>query len=432
MFRTFVVFVTLTLGSLPSVPAAERSIDSMRRVDRSNPPSRDEASQRQFIYRTEPHPAFGEKYTIVTDFSDATHLDALDRLARHRGGVVIRVDDLGALAGNADERQKLTASLRGASPKFVAIAPRWSSYRENMLLAMWQVLAALDDDPQLDAFPGLLLAANDRQFEALIDRSIQYSPQVSSAVRPFLVAQLTRESPPTNGRSLEKVQLLRDLFEQKGIATSNLLVRQFQAEPQSLQPSRKSRQWEVAMSAPRRVVDELPSPALEALNDSTLLVMFGHGVPGMTCSIDVNLFDKVRMDNKIVLSGSCYSAAPLESDFAPDRVGIDGSEIRNDRPRFAFRAIAGGATVVYGHMHENGGFPEMYPVLDAWMNGLTVGEAYQRQLNALLAWNDVPLNALTLRSKEEQNPRASRRKNGLLYVIIGDPALVPLAPMPAE
>ncbi|HEX4130613.1 MAG TPA: hypothetical protein VHZ24_11250 [Pirellulales bacterium] len=166
---------------------------------------------------------------------------------------------------------------------------------------------------------------------------------------------------------------------------------------------------------------------MSELDQATLLLMFGHGVPGMTCSLDVNLFDDVRMHDKIVLCGSCYSATPLFSDFDKPSQGDDGSPIRNDRPRFAFRAIANGATVVYGHMRINGGFPEMFPVLEAWMQGLTVGEAYQRQMNALLDWPwSFPRDRLVVPADGRRQPNALRGRSEYLYVIIGDPALVPL------
>jgi hypothetical protein len=85
------------------------------------------------------------------------------------------------------------------------------------------------------------------------------------------------------------------------------------------------------------------------------------------------------------------------------------------------RAVENGAVVVYAHMRENAGFPHLFPVLEAWMDGLTVGEAYQRQINALIAFHGSSADDLISRDVEASN--------GLLYVIIGDPALQPLAKM---
>ena len=76
------------------------------------------------------------------------------------------------------------------------------------------------------------------------------------------------------------------------------------------------------------------------------------------------------------------------------------------------RAVQNGAVVAFAHLRENAGFPHLYPVLEGWMNGLTVGEAYQRLLNALVAEGGIQPGA-----------------NPLLYVVIGDPALQPLEKM---
>jgi len=85
------------------------------------------------------------------------------------------------------------------------------------------------------------------------------------------------------------------------------------------------------------------------------------------------------------------------------------------------RAVENGAVVVYAHMAENAGFPHLFPVLEAWMDGLTVGEAYQRLINALIAFDGI--------SSDAQSARKVADTNGLLYVIIGDPALQPLVKM---
>jgi hypothetical protein len=422
-----VAALTLLAVSIAQPVAAEDLAGVMsRRVDREHRPSPELTRTRQFIFKTEAHPTIGDNYVVVTDLTSSEHLQALEKLARHHHGTVLKVDDLATIAGDAANRKALTDRLREASPRYVAIAPRWTSYRETMLLAMWQVLAELDTDPQdtdpqLDAFPGLLLAPTAQDFEALIERSIHHKPQASSDLRPFLIAQVSTEPAPVNGRAMQKVDWLRGMFEQQGLAAPSLLVRQFRAEPLSLPASTKSAAWGLDVSGPRQVLNELQSPIVNAMDEATLLILFGHGVPGKTCSLDVNVFDKVRMTNKIVLCGSCYSAAAPQSDFEND----DGPEIRNDRPRFAFRSIAGGATVVYGHMRENGGFPEMFPVFEAWMHGLSVGEAYQRQVNALMSWSDLRTEEVGLSREAAKDKRAERDRNELLYVVIGDPALTP-------
>ncbi len=421
MSRRFAALMSLAVSIAQPVAAEDLAGVMSRRVDREHRPSPELTRTREFVFKTQAHPTIGDNYVVVTDLTSSEHLHALETLARHHHGTVLNVDDLAAIAGDAAARKALTDRLREASPRYVAIAPRWPSYRETMLLAMWQVLAELDDDQQLDAFPGLLLAPTATDFEALIERSIHHKPQASSDIRPFLIAQVSTEPAPVNGRAMQKVDWLRGMFEQQGLAAPSLLVRQFRAEPLSLPASMKSAAWGLDVSGPRQVLNELPSPIVDAMDEATLLILFGHGVPGKTCSLDVNVFDKVRMTNKIVLCGSCYSAAAPRSDFESD----DGLEIRNDRQRFASRSIAGGAMVVYGHMRENGGFPEMFPVFEAWMHGLTVGEAYQRQINALMSWSDLRPDEVGLSPEAAKDKRAERDRNELLYVVIGDPALTP-------
>jgi hypothetical protein len=381
-----------------------------------------------FILKTQAHPTYGDAYVILTDHTEEAFLRPLQRLAEHRAGTILHVEDLANLYAHEGARDRLIAELRQAHPRFVAIAPRLQSYRENMLLGMWDVFASLGPDPQLAVFPGLLVAPNAQSFEALIEHSIHYQPQGQADLRPFVMGQVM-DSSPGGQRSLQKVGILSNLFDQHGCATPSLVIRGFRARlPEGSQPSKKL-QWDVSMAAPGQFVSELPPPAKRALDEASLLVMYGHGVPGMTCSLDVGAFHDVKMTNKLVLCGSCFSAYPPESDFPPMAGGPDGSRFRQDAERFLMRAIENGAVVTYGHMRENAGFPHMYPVLEAWMQGLTVGEAYQRQINAILAISGLAPQQLVLREGTSANATATQRRNQLLYAIVGDPALQPLERM---
>ncbi|HEX4132802.1 MAG TPA: hypothetical protein VHZ24_22400 [Pirellulales bacterium] len=220
---------------------------------------RDMYQTRRFTFRTKEHPPIGENYVVVTDHVSGRRLRSLEKLAEHRRGSVLRVGDLGLLADDPGMRDELANSLRSASPRFVAIAPRWPSYTENMLLSMWQILASFDDDPQLDAFPGLLLAPDEPEFEALVERSIHYKPP--NRLRPFLIGQITSEPPPINGRSLQKVTMLRALFESRLLIAPSLLVSTFDAEPLRSRPSTISQEWMVSAAAPRQPVARLPEAA---------------------------------------------------------------------------------------------------------------------------------------------------------------------------
>jgi hypothetical protein len=160
--------------------------------------------------------------------------------------------------------------------------------------------------------------------------------------------------------------------------------------------------------------------------------MYGHGVPGMTCSLDVTAFHDVTMTNKVILCGSCFSAYPPQSEFPAMPSGPDGSGVQNDRERFLMCAIGKGAVVAYGHMRQNSGFPHMYPVLEAWMNGLSVGEAYQRLINGIIDSQGFTAGEFVLREGPAANQAAVMRRNQLLYVLVGDPALQPLVRMTAK
>jgi hypothetical protein len=400
-------------------------LDSITRVDSKTRPSKDEMMRSCYIMKTKPHAVKGDAYVIVTDHTDDGYLKPLQRLAKHRGGVILPVEDLAALPKSRKAREELTTRLRKANPRFVAIAPRLESYREYMLLAMWEVLSTLDPDPQIDVFPGLLLAPDRQAFEALIDHSINYKSQDKATVRPFVMGQVVDAS-ASGQKSLVKVGIMSNVFAEYGCKTPSLVVRTFQAkQPEGSRPAREQ-QWEVTAKAPRQFVTELPPQAKQALDEASLLIMFGHGVPGMTCSLDVNAFHNVKMANQVVLCGSCFSAAAPESDFPAMARGADGSPIANKKERFVMRAVKNGAVVAFGHMRENEGFPQLYPVLESWMNGLTVGEAYQRQLNAIIELRGFRAGEFLPKDKNAENAMATMRRNGLLYVIIGDPALTPM------
>ena len=146
--------------------------------------------------------------------------------------------------------------------------------------------------------------------------------------------------------------------------------------------------------------------------------------------MQVEAFADVSLLNKVVLCGSCMSAAPTHSDFRKMAVGPDGSEVIADRKRFLMEAIERGAVVAYGHMRLNAGFPHLYPVLEAVIDGETVGESYQRLIDGLLRWTRLDPDELVLAKPDTDDEWAVMRRNQLLYILIGDPALRPLDPRP--
>jgi hypothetical protein len=287
-----------------------------------------------------------------------------------------------------------------------------------MLLGMWYVLTTLSNDQRLPVFPGLLVAPNQTAFRSLIDRSIHYHAQLAAGVHPFVMGQVLGPR-PSGQRSLQKVRMMRNLFTDYGCITHSLVIFAYSAIEMGVTVAPAPDQWQVAMSGPDDPIKTMPPAAQPALDDASLLLMFGHGSPATVCSLDDSAFRNVIMTDKTVMCGDCFSAAPDDSDALTPSPGAH--PIQEKGESFAMRAVENGADVVYAHMRENSGFPDLFPVLEAWMQGLTVGEAYQRQINAILALNSFSEDDLVSQNLADTND--------LLYVIIGDPALQPLAKM---
>ena len=95
------------------------------------------------------------------------------------------------------------------------------------------------------------------------------------------------------------------------------------------------------------------------------------------------------------------------------------------RPAFATQCVDQGAIVFFGHMRLSSGFPHLYPVLEQWMAGKTVGESYQQLINGIIGMRSYRSGKYII----PDPARAERRltQNTLLYVVLGDPALVPVA-----
>ena len=321
------------------------SVDALKHIERRGQLTPKEAQSRSYVLTTVAHAPLGDAYVVLTDQDAAWERD-LQRLADHHGGAIVRVEDLARLPKDQALRQELRVRLVAARPRYVAIAPRSTSYRENVLLALWEVLSTLDDDPQLDVFPGLLLAADEASLSALVDRSIRYQSRATKDLRPYIVGQVTDEQFDHGQRSLQKVKVLERDFTNSGITTSSLITHTYRA-PSPENDAAENRQWSIYPAGPGPLITTVPPPANNPLHESSLLLLFGHGVPGVACSLDVKLFREVRMSDKVVLCGSCFSAAPLESDFPGPRGQARACRHQGART-FVQCAIGGGAVAFYG------------------------------------------------------------------------------------
>ena len=305
----------------------------------------------------------------------------------------------------------------------MAIAPRLESFRENMLLGMWELLSTLDEDPQIDVLPGLLLASDAAGFSRLIDQSIRFRPLAATDIRPLAISQVRSNS---ETRSLQKAGVLRRHFAGYGHQTPVVAVYAQEADRAPRLPG--GQVWNLTAPGGGKFVKTFPDDLTQVLAGANLMIMHGHGIPGMSCSVDVAGLP-ADMSGKIVLTGSCFSAAPVKSDLpamrrAPGGYTLKPGAVVKPPQAFALGAVDRGAVVVFGHQRLSSGFPHLYPVLEAWVKGQTVGEAYQQLLNGLIELQGIRSGGFVIGKQPQQ--RRQPPQNRLLYVVIGDPALQPL------
>ncbi len=391
-------------------------IKDIPRVDRAHRPSQTAMRQKTYVLRTAPHPVAGDQYVILTDHKSNEYTEPIQRLANHRQGKIIQVDDLSTLHSQPTAFDSVRDQL--ADAKYVAIAMRKESFRENTLLAMWELLSTIDDDPQLDVQPGLLMASDGEAFASLIDRSISFETLAANDLRALLISQVNRSS---ETRSLQKAGILRKVFQQSDMNTSIVAIYGQQAVNAPKLPGQ--RVWNLTTLGQQTFVKTFSPPVATAMAESKLWIMHGHGIPGMACSVDIDGIPE-DIEGKIVLSGSCFSAVPWKSDLPKLREAPGGYSV-TQRDAFSIRAIDQGAVISFGHQRLSSGFPHLYPVLEAWMEGQTVGQAYQQLLNALIDFQQTKAGEFVI--SEDQTASRNLPQNRLLYVLIGDPALQPFS-----
>ena len=290
------------------------------------------------------------------------------------------------------------------------------SFRENMLLGMWEMLSTLDDDPQLDAYPGVLLASTPERFASLIERSIRYAPQSRQDLRPFAISQVPSLQ---ELRSLQKSGILRKLFaeQQRQLPTVGVYNSRSAAAPKL--PGGQF--WSYQSRGRADFLKTFPGESAKEFEQASLLIMHGHGIPGMSCGVDVDAIPD-NLAAKIIVCGSCFSAAPVQSDFPAMRQAPGGYGVEK-RDAFLLRAVDRGAVVAFGHMRLSQGFPHLYPVLESWLKGRSVGEGYQELINGIIELENRKSGEFVV----TKDPPSGRQppQNRLLYVVFGDPAIQP-------
>ena len=421
-------FLILCLLLVPrSIGAQELTIPAIKdvpRIDRSSPrPPITVLRNSAFALKLKSHPVVGSKYVILTDHQEEAYLASLQRLAKHHQGLLLKVPDLTQLPKEAAQRTALKKRLLDAQVKYLAIAPRVTSFRENTLLALWEVLTTLDADPQLDVYPGILLASNPKAFDRLIQQSIDHKPKTAKTLKPLAISQVRTRS---ELRSLQKAGILRNVFQSHGIKTPIVAIYCPAAKGAPELPGDDV--WNLATSEPREFVKKFPQEPGQALRNSNLVVMHGHGIPGMSCSVDI---DAIPSDftGKMILSGSCFAASPAKSDL-PAMSRAPGGYTVSQRAAFATQSVDQGAIVFFGHMRLSSGFPHLYPVLEQWVAGKSIGESYQQLMNAIMTMRGLRPGNFILPNPSEAGRRLPQ--NILLYVVLGAPALVPVSGLPKK
>lgn len=400
---------------------AKRSLIIPTIDELKNPPSNGAFGPSTSLTKTTMHPPMGETYVVLTDHHDARAVSALERLANHRAGQVIHVEDLGMLHQSPDQFEELRVALIAAKPRYVAISPRTESYRENMHLSMLKLLSSLDDDPELDAFPGYLMTETADELQALVDRTIDFEPLTKHTLKPATIGAI-EDNNALRYRSYQKAKVLQKHFDNEGINTLSIIIttRQSHTKRDDFPVSRYGDQETIAMhpTSERHTFDSLSPKAAAVLNKNNLLYMFGHGTIGRIVGTETEAFGNIDFSDEVVFCGSCMSATPVHSDRLPT------SAQKPDTPRFAQLALQNGAVVVLGHLGLCGGFPNIYPMSELMLEGKTAGEAYQQLMNGLIGQGSLP--PYFSAPETSGRPNLQGGANRFLYILFGDPALAPI------
>jgi hypothetical protein len=397
-----------------------------------HPPSPNAYGPNAKMLQTHEHAPRGDRYVILTDYPGKKALAALQRLADFHHGVIVRTPSLGDLFQSPQEFDRLQTELHRLAPRYVAIAPRAISYRQNMHLAVLKLLSAFDDTPDLDVFPGYLIAPDAEKLGELIDRTMAFRPLTREQVKPAVIGTIEDDG-RTRYRSYQKARVIQKMFTDEGRnAGAVFVVTNRSLTERSDFPKFATAPGEAVMlpGRPRELVTDFSAPAKQALSGRNLFFLFGHGVPDRVCGTKVTAFGAVNFSNALVFCGSCMSASPGHDDRLK-------KENQPDTQRFASMAMDHGAVAVLAHMGLNEGFPEIFPVAEHTLAGLSLGEAYQRTMNALIgnrplpAYYDTSAQAKPSDASEDDSAivESAIQKdpaNNLLLILWADPALVPI------
>ena len=422
LLRLLCCVLFLSLFAASHVKAAALVIPTPEQIPRVKPgqtPTMQARRMSCWVQDTKAHKPLGKAYVVLTDVQDQVSTKAVKKLLSHHKGKLLKVSSLKNLNSDSKAREQLRLQLVKLKPRYVAVVPQLQSYRENTLLALWDVFTRLDEDPYLDVYPGLLVASDAKSLSGLIERSISYDATKQSK-NFFGVSQIF----DPGYKSFQKIEVLKGSLKQAGYTSANLTINSIPGlENRDGFPAVPGKNHWVLQGSRRSPVAKLPEPARKKLEKSSLTMLFGHGVPGRVVGMEVNALNKVDLSNQVILSGCCYSGVGTATDCA--MAGPVAGSLDPKLKRFSLTMVDRGAVSVFCHMRLNMGFPHVYPMLESYLANRSLGESYQRLINALIEGQ----GGFTPQWYTQQTPARSpqsRKMNQLLYMQIGDPALVPI------
>ena len=116
-----------------------------------------------------------------------------------------------------------------------------------------------------------------------MDRSIEHKPQQASQLHPLAISQIPR---PEELRSLQKAGVLRKWFSRADIATPIVAVYSRRAVEAAKLSGMNI--WNLQATSQQPFIKSLPKEVDAAFRAASLVVMHGHGVPGMSCRVDID------------------------------------------------------------------------------------------------------------------------------------------------
>jgi hypothetical protein len=300
------------------------------------------------------------------------------------------------------------------------VAPRDENLTETTIVGLWRLLSRLDEDPQIDVFPGILAASSKAGFLRLIENGLAAKPVTGLTA----AAAICQTSGGEGFRSFQKTEVLSREIRRRGGEMSTTVVGPPDALRVTRSLSKQGTRWELALADGRAKL--LPGKSTDAIEDASLLLLFGHGVPGMVCGLHIAAFGELDLGGKVVLSGCCFAGMGRQTDITQPARGPDGSAVQSARSKFTLTAVDRGALVSYGHMRLSNGFPSVAPLLEGLLEGKPAGQIYQQLLNAVIA--DHELHTLLDKRTLGEIENMERQVNPYLHLLIADPALVAYAP----